>query len=116
MYKHEYCKYLALKKMQVLKNIIFSGCHSFTEEEARVSSKELSVKNDWGKPCKFPFKYNGEEHVTCTTTERFDDSQNVIDAGVSWCATEIDGSGEVLKSGACQSSCDNGKILFQEMY
>ena len=82
-----------------------------TEEEARLSSKTISPsKNDWGKPCKFPFKYNGEEHVSCTRKDRFDNSGSIIDEGFSWCATEIDSNGQVLKSGACKSTCDNCKL------
>ena len=99
--------------MTCTKYFIFSGCSSMTEKEARKSSKMISLKNDWGKPCKFPFKYNGEEHVSCTKKDRFDNGGSIIDKGVAWCATEVDINGEVLKSGACKSTCDNCKTSFK---
>ena len=81
-----------------------SGCSTITEEVA------LSDKNDWGKPCKFPFKYKGEEFVSCTGTQRTDDNGNVIDKDKFWCATEVNENDQMVKSGVCKEMCSNGKV------
>ena len=75
------------------------------------SGKEngVSEKNDWDKPCKFPFKHNGKEYTSCTPDERKDDDGSVIDSGKYWCATEIDADRQMLKSGVCKAECSGGK-------
>ena len=82
-----------------------------TEDQVADMKRTLSDKNDWGKPCKFPFKYNGKEFVSCTGTNRTDESGEVIDVNKFWCATEVDEDGLMVKSGVCKKMCSNGRAL-----
>ena len=85
-----------------------SGCSTMTEEEVANIEIPLSDKNDWGKPCKFPFKYKGKEFVSCTGTKRTDDNGEVIDKDKFWCATEVNENDQMVKSGVCKEMCSNG--------
>ena len=79
--------------------------------ESKGNANGFSDANDWAKPCKFPFKYGGEEHISCIPNERKDDDGNVIDSGKYWCATEVDADRQMLKSGVCKDSCSGGKKI-----
>ena len=87
----------------------FSGCSTMTESKGNANG--FSDANDWDKPCKFPFKYDGEEHISCIPNERKDDDGNVIDSWKYWCATEVDADRQMLKSGVCKDSCSGGKKI-----
>ena len=84
-----------------------------TEEEVAIVERPLSDKNDWGKPCKFPFKYKVEEFVSCTGTQRTDDNGDVIDKDKFWCATEVDENDQMVKSGVCKKMCSNGRTYIE---
>ena len=58
-------------------------------------------KNGEGKPCTFPFLYNGKMKDSCTTEDDPD--------GRHWCATKVDPDTKKLTKGGnwgfCKDSC-----------
>ena len=58
-----------------------------------------------GRPCVFPFSYNGFPYDACTHVDALDES---VDGGGAWCATEVGANGEYLghgHAGACGPGC-----------
>jgi len=72
----------------------------WSNQACLVEKKKSKVcLSNLGNPCVFPFTYNGETYNQCTSTG----SEN----GQSWCATQIDDNGEVVRNKweDCQPSC-----------
>ena len=64
-------------------------------------SVEFATNDDPGKPCVFPFIWNGTSHIECATGP---------ETSAPLCATEVDANGVMVdnKYGFCNSACPGG--------
>ena len=64
-----------------------------------------------GKPCKFPFMYEGKEYNSCMIKKNWAKGRDE-----SVCASETDKNRQMKESGICSRSCRNESNMIKAFY